>query len=491
MNNKQKVTVGALIAILIAILVASLAAVWSGQESVGHAQPDIPAKLSPVDAAEWMDDARRQLGLANTVYLLAAANEEVTGDNVVDAVLLVGVKTTAEDRFARNIDIIVRDGKSGRFVTASLPDVSGYESSLFIGDFNGDKVNDVMVTAPSGGSGGSVSHSIAAFPGFIPSVLFSNKDNTGVTFSGRFLDNFQVELINDDTGRKTRVDTVEAKSRYIENGVYRADGKLLKSVTPYAYPYASLEPVDLDHDGTYELKGVQKVVGADNADVVAHVYSYWQYSKSQGWTLQQLEVASLLLGLSQEKPPADVLAYRTVSKQMKSQYASVSYPQFEDMTDPLTRDYVNQALETTARELVNQGTSNKPVAVEYKIMRSDTELLSVIFNDSQNQENNPSPIIQSINIDLKNRAIISAAGLFHSDRQSRQAISSLIAAAAEQSGITDTPILSDSIGLYITNQDIVLYNQPEGEQLESARLYLPLEKVKPYLNEPLAPTDDH
>jgi hypothetical protein len=124
-------------------------------------------------------------------------------------------------------------------------------------------------------------------------------------------------------------------------------------------------------------------------------------------------------------------------------------------------------------------------------MRSDTELLSVIFNDSQNQENNPSPIIQSINIDLKNRAIISAAGLFHSDRQSRQAISSLIAAAAEQSGITDTPILSDSIGLYITNQDIVLYNQPEGEQLESARLYLPLEKVKPYLNEPLAPTDDH
>lgn len=483
MNNKQKFTVNA----LIAILIASLVAVWSSQESVGHARLDIPAKRPTVDAAEWMDDARRQLGLANNIYLLTAASDEVTGDNAVDAVLLVGVKTTEQDRFAQNIDIIVRDGKSGRFVTASLPDVSGYESSLFIGDFDGDKVNDVMVTAPSGGSGGSTNHTIAAFPGFVPSVLFSNKDNTGTTFSGHFLDNFQMELVNDATGRKTRVDIAGAKSRYIESGVYSANGKLLKSITPYAYPYGSLKPVDLNQDGTYELKGVQKVVGTNNADAVAHVYSYWQYNSSQGWILQQLEVASLLLGLSQENPPASsLLAHREVSKQMKSQYASVSYPQFEDMPDPITSDYVNQVLETAARELVNQGTSDSPVVVEYEVTRNDMEILSVIFKGSQNQENNPSPVLQAINIDLKSRAILSVDNLFRSDRHSHQKINSLIAAASEQSGITGAPAIGDWTGMYITNQDIVLYDQESSQNREYRQLSLPLEKTQTYFNEPYA-----
>ncbi|MDF2501286.1 MAG: hypothetical protein K0Q77_2000 [Anaerosporomusa subterranea] len=481
MNHKQKVTVSALIALLIALLVAT----WSGQEPVSHAQIDIQKIRSTSDATEWMDDARRHLGLANNIYLLAAASDEVTGDSIPDAVLLVGIKTTVEDRFARNIDIIVRDGKSGRFVAAGLSDVSGDESSLFIGDFNGDKVKDVMVTAPSSAS---INHTIAAFPDFVPSILFSSKENTGTAFSGRFLDGFQVELVNDDTGRKTRVDITEAKSRYIENGVYREDGKLLKSITPHAYPYSSLEAVDLNRDGVYELKGIQRIIGIDNTDVVAHIYSYWQYSSNQDWTLQQLEVASILFELSQENPPASVLASQSsVSKQMKSQYASVSYPQFEDISDLSTRHYVNQALETAARKLVNQGTGDNPIVVEYEVMRNDTEILSVIFKDSsQNQANNPSPVLEAVNIDLKSRDMLSVDKLFRSDRQSHRAINSLIAAAAKQAGIVDSPVLGDWIGMYITNEDIVLYDQESGQDPEYRYLSLPLEKTQAYLNEPYA-----
>jgi hypothetical protein len=318
--------------------------------------------------------------------------------------------------------------------------------------------------------------------------LFSGKDNISASFSGRLLDGFQAELVNSDTGRKTRVDITDSKSRYIENGVYSTEGKLLKSITPKALPNSSIEPIDLNHDGTYELKGVQKIVGTSSADVVAQVYSYWQYASSQRWTLQQLEVASLLLGLSQEALPNSVPPDQAVSKQMKSEYADVSYPQFTEMSSLLTRDYVNQALETAARELVNHATSDSHVIAEYEVTRSDGKMLSVIFKNSQKQEKGESPILQSINIDLKNRAIVSAVDLFRSDRQSRRSIDSLIADAAKQANMPDAPTLSDSMGVYITNQEIVLYAQLSDDKSETARLYLPLEKAKPYLKEPFAPS---
>ena len=243
MSYKQKL----IATLLAAFLLLAVAAAMLGQEAVGHAQLEIESKRPVSENDEWLADAKRQLRLANNTYLLASAMDEVTGDDVIDTVLLVGSKVNSEDSFAENIDIILRDGKSGHFTTAGLQTLASSQASLFLGDYNGDKVKDALVTAPV--SNGSFNHAIASFLNGKAVVLFNGSDNS----------------------------------------------------------------------------------------------------------------------------------HRFVSKQMKSQYADVSYPQMEDVSDSATREYVNQTLETTASELVSRGTADGAITIEYDIVHSDSTLISVVF----------------------------------------------------------------------------------------------------------------
>lgn len=222
---------------------------------------------------------------------------DITGDGKAKNIFLVGRKPDANSKFTDDLSIIVQ-GEGQNAVTVKLPNVGGYDSTLFIGDFSGDKVNDILVTIPTGGSGGVIEHRIVTFVGE-PKIIFGAEENKGIAATGRFIDGFRFELTEETTKRKAIVDLTNKKDTYIKATLYDVSGKLLRQQSGWVNPLGALYPIDIDHDGVFELRGQQRAAGLYNADTVAYVYSIWKYS-NQKWTAKQIEVATMLLGYGEK-----------------------------------------------------------------------------------------------------------------------------------------------------------------------------------------------
>ena len=329
--------------LVIGLIIAYMSA-RSGQEPVSHAQLD--PKLDKSTSANYHDmlkDAGRQLSLDENIYLISAATEELTGDNTMDSVLLAGIKVAGDDSIAEDIDVIIRDGKSGQFSSAGLRGLSSSQAGLFFGDYNSDSVKDVLVTAPAQGS--NLQHAIVSFAADQPKILF-------------------------------------------------------------------------------------------NGSSTSHEFA---------------------------------------SKQMKSPYASVSYPQFE-AASTAGHEFVNQTLQAAASEILNRATTDRPISVSYTISRSDSSLVSVVFNDEQNPEK---PILQTVTINLRGRRTISLDNLLTAERQIRQNAEALIDTAAKAANISTVPKLDEWTNFYLTENELVFYQQKADKA--PLILKLPLDKARSLL----------
>ncbi|SKC92269.1 hypothetical protein [Maledivibacter halophilus] len=234
-----------------------------------------------------------KLDLGDNAYVIDYKSEDVTGDEVKDDIILVGNKMQKEDIFSTSLNVVVKDGKTNEYSKATYENFGGYEGTLYVQDFSGDKINDVMVSTSTGGSGGIYDHFIATFKDNNPTVIFDNKDNEGVKAEAKFIDDFKVEINIEGIGQKAIVDVSVNKDKYIEDGLYDKNGKVLKDSAPFSYPFSLVEARDYNGDGTYELIGHQRVVGLYNADTISHIDTVWSYKDSK-WTVEELKYSTYI-----------------------------------------------------------------------------------------------------------------------------------------------------------------------------------------------------
>lgn len=268
----KKIIIGALIA----------GVIFTGADEVSAEEKDGQQVTIPVF---------RELQLPADYYIIDSAVADITGDGVVDNLYLIGHKEKKSDRFADKMSLMVRDGATNNVKTMDLNKFSGYEGTIFVGDFTGDKVSDVMISAPTGGSGGIVEHLIVNYNLPEPKIIFDQKNNEGAKFTGNFVDDYKAQLINENTGRSIFLDLENKKDFYIQSAVYDESGKLLKEVKPISYPFTILEPIVVNN--VYELKGIQRIMGAYGADGIGNIYSRWRYEDGQ-WKIKRIEVSSVL-----------------------------------------------------------------------------------------------------------------------------------------------------------------------------------------------------
>lgn len=234
-----------------------------------------------------------RLALGDNAYVIDYKSADVTGDEVKDDIILVGNKMQKEDIFSESLNIVVKDGKSNEYSKATYENFGGYEGALYVEDFSGDNINDVMVSAGTGGSGGINEHLIATFKDNNPMVIFDNKDNEGVKTEAKFIDDFKVEINIENINQKAIIDVSVNKDQYIEDGLYDKNGKVLKDSEPFSYPFSLVEAKDYNGDGTYELIGHQRVVGLYNADTISHIDTVWSYKNSK-WTVEELKYSTYI-----------------------------------------------------------------------------------------------------------------------------------------------------------------------------------------------------
>lgn len=205
---------------------------------------------------------------------------DVNGDMIPDNIFLTGIRTPASP-FIQNITLVVQDGKTKTITSVPLSENAGYNPRVFLGDFNGDGVNDILVSIDSGGSGAIMYHYIYSFINNIPKLMFDfNKYNEEYKYDINYKDNYKVEALSIINNKKYIIDISLKGNEYLRE-IYYVNGKLKYPIEGFVNPLSGLYPVDFDYNGVYELLAYQKIAGRYNADSLGYFLNTLKWNNNR------------------------------------------------------------------------------------------------------------------------------------------------------------------------------------------------------------------
>jgi hypothetical protein len=209
--------------------------------------------------------------------IVAQVRGDVTGDRVSDNVYLTGIKTT-DSPFVQNITLVIQNGSTGEINSIVLSNNAGYNPTLFLGDFTGDRINDILIGIDSGGSGAIMYYYIYSFVKSNVKLLFDfNVYNEEYSYDVTYKDNYKVEVISKKNNEKYIIDISNRDTQYL-NEIYDKNGKLKNPIEGFVNPLSGLYPVDFDSNKVYELLAYQKIAGRYNADSLGYVLNTLKYN---------------------------------------------------------------------------------------------------------------------------------------------------------------------------------------------------------------------
>jgi len=221
--------------------------------------------------------------------VVATATGDVTGDRVVDQVDLTGTKTP-DSPYIRNIILHVKDGKTGVVTAIPLHNNEGYNPTLFLGDFTGNGVDEILIGMSTGGSGGIINYYIVSFIENKATILFdSDVYNNHFQYEVNYQDHYKVEVISRPNNVRYIIDISTRDASYL-NEIYNRNGKLKSPITGFVDPLSGLYPVDFDSNGVYELLAYQKISGRYHADGLGYILNTLGW-ENNGFVLQEQYLA--------------------------------------------------------------------------------------------------------------------------------------------------------------------------------------------------------
>lgn len=221
--------------------------------------------------------------------VVAFVSGDVTGDKVIDQIYLTGTKTS-DSPFIQNITLHVRDGRTGITTMIPLHNNVGYHPTLFLGDFTGNGVDQIVIGMATGGSGGIINYYIVSFAGNKARLLFdSDVYNNQFKYEVTYQDNYKVEVVSRPNNERYIIDISLRGADYL-NEIYEGNGKLKSPITGFVDPLSGLYPVDFDSNGVYELLAYQKISGRYHADGLGYMLNTLGWSNN-GFVLQEQYLA--------------------------------------------------------------------------------------------------------------------------------------------------------------------------------------------------------
>ncbi|HEX5564642.1 MAG TPA: VCBS repeat-containing protein [Sporosarcina sp.] len=221
--------------------------------------------------------------------IVAFAMGDVTGDRVIDQIYLTGTKTP-DSPFIQTITLHVRDGRTGIMTSVALHNNVGYNPRLFLGDFTGDGIDDILIAIDTGGSGGIVNYYIFSYVGNQARLLFdSDVYAHHFQYDVTYQDNYKVEVVSRPNNERYIIDISTRDADYL-NEIYDANGKLKSPIAGFVDPLSGLYPVDFDANGVYELLGYQKISGRYHADSLGYIMNTLEW-KNNGFLLREQYLA--------------------------------------------------------------------------------------------------------------------------------------------------------------------------------------------------------
>ncbi len=221
--------------------------------------------------------------------VVAFAIGDVNGDSIPDNVYVTGFKES-DVSMVQNMTLVIQDGVTGVFVSIPLKENTGYDPTLFLGDFTGDGINDILITIPTGGSGGTTYNYIYSFVNNTPRLLFdSNVYNQLYHYEVTFKENYKVEVVSKINKTKYLIDISLRGPDYL-NEIYNANGKLKTPISGWVDPISGLYPTDFDSNKLYELFAYQQIAGRYHADSLGYIQNRLKWNGNM-FTLDYQDLA--------------------------------------------------------------------------------------------------------------------------------------------------------------------------------------------------------
>ncbi|WP_255993265.1 hypothetical protein [Clostridium perfringens] len=190
-----------------------------------------------------------------------------------DKVILLGSYYQSGSNFVENIEIVINSENDKKSIVTKV-NYTGYNLELFLGDFDKDGLDEIMLRGDYGGSGGYEIASVYKYKNgsleeiFSPEI-FENK----YTFKAKYLPRNLVEVISPQLEEKFIFHMNNKPKTYLDM-IYEENGEVRKGVTPVISSINEAFPIKTVYSKENYLFIRQRVVGVSNADTIGYIESF-------------------------------------------------------------------------------------------------------------------------------------------------------------------------------------------------------------------------
>ncbi|MFP3916707.1 VCBS repeat-containing protein [Lysinibacillus telephonicus] len=223
---------------------------------------------------------RRIVSPSPTHSIVASKVADVTGDGFPDWVYLTAVKQP-DSPYLTNITLVIRNGRTHQSETYSLTENSGYYPTLWLGDFTGNGINDILIVIDSGGSGGVVyAYIYSTLQDRMTKIFDSIQFNEQHQYQVQYANQYKVNIISDNPRKIYTLDLHYKGPEYL-NEIYNPDGTLKQPIEGWVDPVGGIYPIDLSRNNKYYLLIMQQIAGRYHADGLGYVENLLSWNGHQ------------------------------------------------------------------------------------------------------------------------------------------------------------------------------------------------------------------
>lgn len=228
--------------------------------------------------------------LSSQSEIVSSAYGDVNGDGIIDYVFLTALKSLNPTSFyLEKITLHIQDGVTNEIESILLDESgnSGYDPTLFLGDFTNDGTDDILVQIDSGGSGALTFNYIYTYKDNKVEKIFDYEQyNEENQYEICYLDGYEVRVKSEATGNIFFLTIRERSKDYLDQ-IYNEDGTLKENIEGMADGVSGFIPVDRLRTGAYEIQAYQRISGLYHADGLGYIINTLQWDGEKFAIVQQ------------------------------------------------------------------------------------------------------------------------------------------------------------------------------------------------------------